>query len=177
MWMFPNTSPYEFLNKCRFHSVRGGGGVGERQGRRFSRRISETIIPLTNCRQSRLSWFATGSTTTDWSSECELSIGSAAANFQKMQLLSVKWTNRRNHWDKWHFSIGIRTGVLEMWTFNRLGGGKFSENATPLSKMNESSKSLRYVPFLARHPDRGPRNVNFQSARRRQIFRKRNSSQ
>ena len=59
MWMFPNTSPYEFLNKCRFHSVRGGGGVGERQGRRFSRRISETIIPLTNCRQSRLSWFAT----------------------------------------------------------------------------------------------------------------------
>ena len=38
-------------------------------------------------------------------------------------------------------------------------------------------QSLRYVTFLARHPDGGPRNVNFQSARRRQIFRKRNSSQ
>ena len=65
-------------------------------------------------------------------------------------------------------------GVLEMLLFNRLGGGKFSENATPLSKMNESSKSLREVTFFDRHPDRGPRNVNFQSARRRQIFRKRN---
>ncbi len=33
--------------------------------------------------------------------------------------------------------------VLEMWTFNRLGGGKFSENTTPLSQIDESSKSLR----------------------------------
>ena len=34
-------------------------------------------------------------------------------------------------------------GVLEMLLFNRLGGGKFSENATPLSKIDESSKSLK----------------------------------
>ena len=40
-----------------------------------------------------------------------------------------------------------------MSTFNRLGGGKFSENATPLSKIDESSKSLRYVTLLDRHPD------------------------
>ena len=68
-------------------------------------------------------------------------------------------------------------GVLEMLLFNRLGGGKFSENATPLSKIDESSKLLRYVTFLDRHPDGGPRNVTFQSARRRQNFRKCNSSQ
>ena len=54
---------------------------------------------ILHCRQSRLSWFATAQQTdnTDWSSKCELSIGSASANFPKMQLLSVKSTNRRNH--------------------------------------------------------------------------------
>ena len=110
-----------------------------------------------------------------------------------------------------------------MLLFNRLGGGKFSENASPLSKIDESSKLLpakpaflvcdgsttnrqidgqqqqigaqnvtfpksshfsklsataillikidesskllRYVTFLDRHPDGGPRNVTFQSAR------------
>ena len=44
-------------------------------------------------------------------------------------------------------------GVLEMLLFNRLGGGKFSENATPLSKIDESSKLLRRVALLDRHPD------------------------
>ena len=53
----------------------------------------------------------------------------------------------------------------------------FRENATPLSKIDESSKLLRYVTTVDRHPDGGPRNVTFQSARRRQIFRNRNSSQ
>ena len=30
---------------------------------------------------------------------------------------------------------------------------KISENATPFSKIDESSKSLKYVTFLDRHPD------------------------
>ena len=42
---------------------------------------------------------------------------------------------------------------------------KFSEKATPLSEIDESSKLLRYVTLLDRHPDGGPRNVTFQSAR------------
>ena len=56
------------------------------------------------CRQSRLSWFATAQQTTtdssnntDWSSKCELSIGSAAAYFPKTQLLTAKSTNHRNY--------------------------------------------------------------------------------
>ena len=51
---------------------------------------------------------------------------------------------------------GPLDGVLEMLLFNQLGGGKISENATPHSKINESSKLvklLRYVTLLDRHPD------------------------
>ena len=44
-------------------------------------------------------------------------------------------------------------GVLEMLLFNRLGGGKFSENETLLSKIDESSKLLKRVALLDRHPD------------------------
>ena len=40
-----------------------------------------------------------------------------------------------------------------MLLFNRFCGGKISENATPLSKIEESSKSLKYVTLLDRHPD------------------------
>ena len=40
-----------------------------------------------------------------------------------------------------------------MLLFNQLGGGIFSENATLLCKINESSKLLRYVTLLDRHPD------------------------
>ena len=44
-------------------------------------------------------------------------------------------------------------GVLEMLLFNRLGGGKFSENATPLSKIDEMSKLLRGVALFDGHLD------------------------
>ena len=40
-----------------------------------------------------------------------------------------------------------------MLLFNRLGGGKFSENATLLNKIDESSKLQRSVALLDRHPD------------------------
>ena len=40
-----------------------------------------------------------------------------------------------------------------MLLFNRLGSGNNLENAILLSKINESSKLLRYVTFLDRHPD------------------------
>ena len=40
-----------------------------------------------------------------------------------------------------------------MLLFNRLGGGKFSENATLLNKIDESSKLLRRVALFDRHPD------------------------
>ena len=65
------------------------------------------------------------------------------SKFSKNEFILLKSTNRRNYCDTCHVEIGIRTGVLEMLLFNRLGGGKFSENATPISKIDESSKLLR----------------------------------
>ena len=40
-----------------------------------------------------------------------------------------------------------------MLLFNRHGGGKFSENATPVSKIDESSKLLKRVALFDQHPD------------------------
>ena len=68
----------------------------------FSKKLSKIVTIV--CRQSRLSWFATAQQTTTTDNNNRLALRMLpfknlriSRNFQKMQLLSVKSTNRRNY--------------------------------------------------------------------------------